>query len=130
MKTASFFSYPGPGKISIARRSPRGFADFKVCHQLAPNFANWNTVSHDRYLVLFERQLAQLDPQKMYDELYKMVATERCPVEPVLLCWEKPPLSPANWCHRRMVAEWFERTLKIQVPECDALRGTSSGLFF
>ncbi len=119
MKTASFFSYPGPGKISIARRAPPGFADFKVCRELAPNFANWNTISYARYLMLFEKQLAKLDPQQMYDRLCRLAE----PAEPVLLCWERPPLSPANWCHRRMVAEWFERNLKIQVPEVGSKQG-------
>jgi hypothetical protein len=27
--------------------------------------------------------------------------------EPVLLCWERPPFTADNWCHRRMVAAWF-----------------------
>jgi hypothetical protein len=31
----------------------------------------------------------------------------------VLLCWEKP----RDACHRRLVAEWFEHRLGIEVPE-------------
>jgi hypothetical protein len=36
----------------------------------------------------------------VYDDLVALAA----PDEPVLLCWEKPPFSDANWCHRRIVA--------------------------
>ena len=120
MKTASFFSYFGPGKISIARRAPRGFADFRLYRELAPG--PWfNSVSYEAYLTLFNKQLAELDPQQTFDALVALVA----PAEPVLLCWERPPLSPENWCHRRMVAAWFERTLSVAVPE---LGGPQAGL--
>ena len=27
--------------------------------------------------------------------------------EPVMLCFEQLPFNDDNWCHRRMVAEWF-----------------------
>jgi hypothetical protein len=40
--------------------------------------------------------------------------------EPVLLCYEKPPFDEANWCHRRLAAQWLETSLGILVPEMDA----------
>jgi hypothetical protein len=37
--------------------------------------------------------------------------------EPVLLGCERPPFSMTNFCHRRLVAEWFEREVGVEVPE-------------
>jgi hypothetical protein len=56
--------------------------------------------------------LAALDPKTVWDELHALVE----PHEPVLLCWER--LQRANeWCHRRMVADWFHRSLGVSVKE-------------
>ncbi|WP_394849677.1 DUF488 domain-containing protein [Pendulispora brunnea] len=112
MKTACF-KYEGPGRISIARSTrgvPKGFRHF---HRLAPG--PWfNEVSEQEYRALFDRDmLGRLDPQATWDALHALVA----PHEPILLCWEKPPLTTENWCHRRIVAEWFEKHLGVKVPE-------------
>jgi hypothetical protein len=32
-------------------------------------------------------------------------------------CWERPPFTEKNWCHRRLVAGWFETELGVAVPE-------------
>jgi hypothetical protein len=42
---------------------------------------------------------------------------ERDEYEPVMLCFEKPPFTVTNWCHRRMAAAWLERELGIEVNE-------------
>ena len=65
--------------------------------------------------IYFGEILAPLDPQKVYDDLHEHAAG----VDPVLLCWEKPPfdITGDNWCHRRMVAEWFCNRLGVDVPE-------------
>jgi L-rhamnose isomerase len=52
--------------------------------------------------------LDKLDPSKVYDQL--TLGSHR---RVVLLCWEKP----GDFCHRRLVAEWFEKHLEIKVPE-------------
>lgn len=39
-----------------------------------------------------------------------------------LLCFEKAPLTTANWCHRRLTAEWFQTRYGITVPEMDVRR--------
>ena len=45
--------------------------------------------------------------------------------EPVLLCYERPPFSPANWCHRRMVAEWLADKIGLDVLELERGDGTA-----
>ena len=124
MKTASFFTYTGPGRISIARFPPRNTpAGFKVYRKLAPG--EWfNSVEIAEYLERFHAEiLAPLDPQAVWDELHRLTY----PHEPVLLCWEKPPVAALelpghDFCHRRIVAEWLEGRLGHRVEELDPKR--------
>jgi len=113
MKTSSFFSYTGPGRISIARFAPRNTpAGFRIYKPLAPG--PWfNSVSEEMYRELYFAQLAELDPAAVVAQLNELAAG----AEPVLLCYEKPPFTPTNWCHRTMVSEWLKTTLGLDVPE-------------
>jgi hypothetical protein len=121
MKTASFFTYTGLGRISIARFPPRNTpAGFKVYRKLAPG--EWfNSVEIDEYLERFHAEiLAPLDPKAVWDELHRLAGG----VEPVLLCWEKPPVAASempghDFCHRRIVAQWLEEKLNVTVAEHD-----------
>jgi len=113
MKTASFFTFKGAGRISIARFPPRGAPPgFRVYKKLAPG--PWfNSVSRAEYEVLFAEQLALLKPAEVAADLENLSGD----AEPVLLCYEKPPFSEANWCHRRIVARWFLETMGMKVRE-------------
>jgi hypothetical protein len=114
MKTASFRTYTGPGRISIARYAPRNTpAGFRIFKALAPG--PWfNSVTGEEYVRRYTVEvLGRLDPQETWDKLRRLAA----PHEPVLLCWEVPPFTADNWCHRRMVAEWFRDSLGHEVAE-------------
>jgi hypothetical protein len=126
VKTSSFRLYQGRGRISIARYAPRGTpAGFRIFSRLAPG--PWfNSVSNEEYCQRYAAILGALDPKRVYFELGDMVAPE----EPVLLCYEVPPFTAVgglpeadavhgkqNWCHRRIVANWFQDTLGIEVAE-------------
>ena len=113
MKTASFFSYTGPGRVSIARFAPRGTpAGFRIYKPLAPG--PWfNCVSQEEYRKLYFAQLAALDVVVVVEKLEELAAG----AEPVLLCYERPPFSASNWCHRTMVAEWIKKEAGICVKE-------------
>lgn len=113
MKTASFFTYVGVGRISIARFAPRGTpAGFKVYKPLAPG--PWfNSVPEDVYRELYFAQLAELDAAAVVAALTELAAGH----EPVLLCYEKPPFTSDNWCHRTMVSEWLKKELGLEVSE-------------
>ena len=113
MKTASFFTYTGPGRISIARYAPRGTpAGYRQYRALAPD-ADMLNMSQPLYLPRYAAILNALDPQQVWDDLHRLAGDQ----EPVLLCWERPPFTPTNWCHRRLVADWFQARLGIAVPE-------------
>lgn len=117
MKTASFFAYQGEGRISIARSAPRDIpGGFRVYRKLAPG--PWfNSVSREEYLRLYMGEVLEpLDPAQVVADLKALAGR----AWPHLLCWEKPPFTDTNWCHRRLVAEWLAATLGLDVPELDA----------
>lgn len=110
MKTGSLKTSRASGRIAISY-SARGFhgPSYKA---LAPG--GWfRSVSKPEYDRRFGAQLAALDPQKVWDDLHKLVH----PHEPIILCHEVPPFTESNWCHRRIVAEWLERELGVEVRE-------------
>ncbi|EOY8363272.1 hypothetical protein AIT68_004872 [Salmonella enterica subsp. salamae] len=122
MKTSCFSLYRGDGRISIARYAPRNTpAGYRIYSKLAPG--TWfNSVSEAKYNELFRNEiLARLDPQRTWDELHAMTGG----YEPVLLCWEKP----GEFCHRHLVAGWFERELGVTVSEYDPKATPQQALF-
>ena len=124
MKTASFFTYTGPGRISIARYAPRGTpAGIRQYRALVPD-ADMLKMSQALYLPRYAAILNALDPQQVWDDLHRLAGDQ----EPVLLCWERPPFTPTNWCHRRLVADWFHDRLGVAVPEWGA--GPAQGQLF
>jgi hypothetical protein len=111
MKTASYFTFKGAGRVSISRSLPKGMA-MPVFQPLAPG-AWFRSVDEPEYRRRYFEQLGKLNAQVVWDELHQMAGS----AEPVLLCFERPPFTAENWCHRRMVAEWFASELAAEVPE-------------
>ena len=121
MKTASFSSYRGPGRIGITVGRPREIkrAEYEIYPQLAPEWS-WLGLPYDEYRPLYFERLEALDAQQVWDELHALVPGQ----EPVLLCFEQPPLTVDNWCHRQMVAEWFADELGVAVTELEVEAAT------
>ncbi len=115
MKTAGYFTYFGPGRVGISRGNPRGLSGYRIYRALAP----WRymlDLSEAEYRdIYFDEILAHLDPAKVVADLEALAGDH----EPVLLCFERPPFTPTNWCHRRMVAEWLTDNLGLDVPELE-----------
>jgi hypothetical protein len=88
--------------VSIARGSPRGFTGKKEL-RLAPTWPMLK-MQKSEYDARFAELLAKLDAAEIYQTLGENA---------VLLCWEKP----GDACHRRLVAEWLEAALGIEIPE-------------
>jgi hypothetical protein len=87
-------------------------AGYKVYRPLAPG--KWfKEVDYPEYYRRYRKQLDKFDPQRVLEELMALAA----PYDPVLLCWEEPPLHRDNWCHRSIVARWFWETLGLEVKE-------------
>ncbi len=117
MKTASFFTYTGPGRIAITRGSaPRSTpSGYRYYRALAPTWGMLK-LSYQKYrIVYFAEVLGRLDPATVMGDLERLAEGH----EPVLLCFERPPFTETNWCHRRMAGEWFADSLEIDVPEID-----------
>ncbi len=114
MKTASYFTYTGPGRIGISVGAPRGCpAGYRMYRALAPrrDMLKFDQATYRR--IFFDEILAKLDPERVVRELHSLAASH----EPVLLCFELPPFTASNWCHRRLVAEWLQETMGLDVPE-------------
>jgi hypothetical protein len=95
--------------VSIARWPPRWWGSRRRFVALAPSADLLKRAKADlpwpEYVTEYRREvLEKLDPAKVFLELGG---------DSVLLCWERP----GEDCHRRLVAEWLEKTLKIKVPE-------------
>ena len=52
----------------------------------------------------YDEILNMLNPRKVFDEIGE---------NSILLCYEKS----GKFCHRRLVADWIEKELGIEVPE-------------
>ena len=112
MKTASWFTFFGEGRVGISLGVPRVASGFRIYRQLAP-IPGTLKLPYQEFCKSYNGKLAGLDAQQEWDRLHQMCGA----AEPVLLCWEKPPFRPGNWCHRRLTAEWFEKTLGHVVEE-------------
>ena len=95
--------------ISIARFTP-DWADVPEYDLLAP-YPDMLKLDYMTYKAHFNRILANLSPQGVWDNLHIFGG------QPVLLCFEAPPFTKTNFCHRRLVADWFEEMLGQQVDE-------------
>jgi hypothetical protein len=109
MKTSSFKLHgKDPRAVSIARH-PMFFKGRRY-YDLAPSmalFRAWKAgaVSNEEYTERFYQEtLSCLDPAQVFRDLGE---------DAILLCW----CVPGQFCHRRIVAQWFEEALGINVPE-------------
>jgi len=97
-----------PMATSIARWPPRWWGSRRRYIALAPSADLLKRAKAGlpwpEYVAEYKRDvLGKLDPQKVYAELS----------DSILLCWEVP----GENCHRRLVAEWLEKSLNISIPE-------------
>jgi hypothetical protein len=115
MLTTSYFSNLKnvANPLSISGKAPDWYTgpQFKV---LAPKYGFFMAYKNGEidsagYTECFNAQvLDPLDPQTTYDRIIQLAGPDA-----TLLCYEKP----GDFCHRRIVAGWFETHLKIIVPE-------------
>ncbi len=112
MKTGSHKTYHGAGRVSISAGNRGLQAGYRIYKALAPSY-DWMRAPKPIYQQHYDALLAALDPRKVWDDIHRMAGD----AEPVILCWEVPPFTTSNFCHRRMVADWFQDKLGFEVPE-------------
>lgn len=99
--------------LSISGKAPDWFAG-PQCKKLAPTWEIFSAyrsgeIDEEGYTrEFYEQVLKPLNPHDMYSYLTKTYGEDV-----ILLCYEKP----GDFCHRRIVANWFEESLGIEVPE-------------
>lgn len=94
--------------VSIAGKAPDWYKG-RQYKKLAPLYWFFQKYKEDGdkefYTLQYQNNiLASLNPQEVFDELGS---------DATLLCWEKA----GEFCHRRLVADWLEKSLNISVPE-------------
>jgi hypothetical protein len=94
--------------VSIARWPPRWWGSRRRYIALAPSADLLKRAKSGlpwpEYVSEYSRDvLAKLDPEKVYADLS----------DSILLCWE----APGEDCHRRLAAEWLEKSLNVKIPE-------------
>lgn len=118
MQTSNFWQYLiGSNRIVISRAVPRGIeAGYRHYPKLAPGgwfmnpeYKNNSAAFEERY---YDEILVPLNPHEEWERLHQLAGGS----EPVLLCWE-PLKKTGEYCHRRMVAKWFEKSLSVTVLE-------------
>lgn len=108
MKTSCFKYYTGDMGVAICIYPPIDWNGLRF-PALEPERSAFfaikhGTISQEEYERLYrEKVLSKLDPQHIYD-MFK---------NNVLLCWEES----RELCHRKIVANWIEENLGIEVPE-------------
>jgi hypothetical protein len=100
-----------PGAICISLGHPKWLPSLPRYESLMPH-GSWLHMAPGEYEKRFLAMLSRLDAKRVWRELHEMVA----PNEPVLLCYEDLR-KQGLWCHRTMVAKWFERELGIEIGE-------------
>lgn len=120
MKTSYFGITPRttPGAIAISLYLPKGrqylhYPKLAPSQELLQNYRSPSAcavMNVERYYIEeYNDQLFELNPQTVWDELCAIAGD----AEPILLCYEKP----GQFCHRRLVAKWFEVELGQVVEE-------------
>lgn len=108
IQTSNFAKHANhPDAISISAKAPVNYKgkEFKT---LAPKWHFFKKYKEDGdseyYTKCYQEEvLKRLNPKEIYDKLDGAI----------LLCYEKP----GEFCHRRLVADWLEKSLGIEVPE-------------
>lgn len=90
--------------VSVSRGTPGWFRGCYKLSDVAPTWAMVKMTSAEKYDEAYRKILDSLDAKKIYESL-----PEKC----ALLCYEKYP----DWCHRRMLAEWMEEEIGIEITE-------------
>jgi len=116
MKTGCIFQARGKGVIAISLKVPKHLdGRIKRFERLAPlSSMLWmDKATYCRHF--FGRILNDLDPLETWKRLHDLADG----AEPILVCYEKPPFTPTNWCHRRILAAWFRDRLGEVVDELE-----------
>ena len=98
--------------VSIAVSQPKYLSNVNVFSLLAPRYKllsdfRKELISQDDYVCEYNYYLSKLDPQIVWDSLHEFSS------DPIICCH----CSVKYFCHRHLVAEWFEENLDVVIPE-------------
>lgn len=121
MKTGYFYQLRDASllerAVCIARGNPKGVDVKFFAPMLAPTWDLLNDFRNDKideaeYIRRYKAQLSKLNALEIYKYLYTLTDNK----EPILMCH----CGQQHFCHRHIVAEWFEEELSTKVFEIKA----------
>lgn len=101
-----------PRVVSISVGNPKWLAVQHFAPHLAPTYTllsafRASKITEAQYIHGFSQLLNVLDPQDTYDQLLRLHPN------PILCCH----CQHKHFCHRHLVAEWFNIHLGVRIPE-------------
>lgn len=93
--------------VSVARYNPKFFKGYAM-YEVAP-YGPMLKMEEGEYRRAYASILRRNDANKIYQLIQRIGKGS----DVALLCYEKP----GEFCHRRLLAEWLEKSLGIEVPE-------------
>ena len=99
-----------PQAVAISRGLPRGWRG-RAYRPLAPTWGLVKITDQVEFIRLYRSQvLDKLDARQVLQDL----GGDNF----IMLCWE----NPEEFCHRRVVAAWFQKELGLVIEELDPKR--------
>jgi len=110
VETSNFRKSKGdPRCVAISARVPKEY-NGRSCKKLAPPY--W-MVKKSKSGEMTDAEFGRQFKECVLEKLDAREIVEDIGADAILLCWEKP----GEFCHRRLIAEWLEQELGIEVKE-------------
>lgn len=112
--------------MAICSKSPQWYhgPEFKILAPKYDFFAAYKAgaIGCKEYIEEYHKKvLKHLDPLTVYTTITEIYGSDAS-----LLCYEKP----GDFCHRHIVALWFEENLGVSIPELSTIENVNSLIRF
>lgn len=109
----------GLGAVCISLGFPKWPLSYPIVHSAPELMPSWDFLKLplDQYRPLYLKKLEKMGASYLIDTL-EAVATRKKLPGLVLLCYEDLN-KPGEWCHRRLLAEWVQQKLGMEIPELE-----------
>jgi uncharacterized protein YeaO (DUF488 family) len=100
--------------VGISRGVPRWRTPYryKLLRLLAPSREAFGISEPQEFERAYKAELEKIGLERIVSELWR-ISEEHGGRPLVMLCWERP----GEFCHRRVLADWIEKNVGVEVPE-------------
>lgn len=103
--------------VGISRGTPKWQLPYRyrMLRSLAPSLEAFVIEDEGEFSVVYRRQLEVLGPERIVSDITR-ISEQHGGLPLCLLCFERLD-EPGGWCHRRVLADWIEKNVGVEVPE-------------